>query len=454
MKPIYTLLIALFIVALLPLSAHAALIDRGNGLIYDSDLNITWLENANLGSQNTFGVSGIGASGQMSWFTALNWVAAMNAANYLGYSNWRLPQTMPVNGSSYNYNLSYNGSTDNAYNVSAPGSAYPNSTGSELAYLFYVNLGNKGVYNLNGNIQGGYGVTNPGPFVNLATLPAPNADTQLVIFWSETAYAPDPVDYAWCFRPDDGWQTFYLSQEHAFYAWPVLPGDPAYPGTVSQPPTINNVVFAVNAGGGSYTSESGFVYQADTDFSGGETSSTTAAITASPADSAPAADSTVYQSERYGNFSYNIPLANGNYTVILKFAETYFNSAGQRIFNVTMQGKQVITNLDIYAMAGIYASLDVYIPVSVTTGTLNISFSSVVNSACVNAIIVTSGTATPPSGDFSPDSTPPSIPSGLSTTVISPYQVNLAWTASTDPVVSGQLTSGLAGYDLYRNGQK
>src|SRR5208283_5347651 len=100
MKPIYTLLIALVITSLLPLSAHAALIDRGNGLIYDSDLNITWLENANLASQNTFGVSGVGASGQMSWYTALNWVAAMNADNYLGYSNWRLPQTMPVNGSS------------------------------------------------------------------------------------------------------------------------------------------------------------------------------------------------------------------------------------------------------------------------------------------------------------------------------------------------------------------
>ena len=28
-------------------SANAALIDRGNGLIYDSYLNITWLQDAN-----------------------------------------------------------------------------------------------------------------------------------------------------------------------------------------------------------------------------------------------------------------------------------------------------------------------------------------------------------------------------------------------------------------------
>lgn len=28
-------------------SAHASLIDRGSGLIYDTDLDVTWLQNAN-----------------------------------------------------------------------------------------------------------------------------------------------------------------------------------------------------------------------------------------------------------------------------------------------------------------------------------------------------------------------------------------------------------------------
>ena len=60
--------------------------------------------------------------------------------------------------------------------------------------------------------------------------------------------------------------------------------------------------FATNAGGGQYTSQSsGIVFQADADYSGGSTSSTTAAITGTP-------DSTLYQTERFGNFSYNIPL--------------------------------------------------------------------------------------------------------------------------------------------------
>ncbi len=140
--------------------------------------------------------------------------------------------------------------------------------------------------------------------------------------------------------------------------------------------------FSTNAGGGQYTSQSGVVYKADTYYTGGTAASTTAAITGT-------SDPTLYQSERYGNFSYNIPLANGNYTVTLKFAEIYWTAAGKRVFNVSMQGTQVISNLDIYSKAGKNAAYDVTIPVSVTNGTLNIAFTSVVDYAKVSAIVVT-----------------------------------------------------------------
>ena len=205
----------------------------------------------------------------------------------------------------------------------------------------------------------------------------------------------------------------------------------------SQPPTT---VFAVNAGGGQYTDASGVVYQTDTDNSGGYPASTAAAITGT-------ADPALYQSERYGNFSYNIPLANGNYTVTLKFAEIYWTAAGHRIFDVSMQGTQVISNLDIFALAGKDGAYDVSIPVSVTNGTLNIAFTSVADYAKISAIKVTTA-----SSGTSPDTTPPTVPAGLSTTVVSSSQINLSWSASTDPVVSGQVTSGLAGYKVYRNG--
>ncbi len=152
--------------------------------------------------------------------------------------------------------------------------------------------------------------------------------------------------------------------------------------------TTQTPVFATNSGGGQYTSpSSGIVYQADTDYSGGTAASTTAAITGT-------SDPTLYKSERYGNFSYNIPLANGNYTVTFKFAEIYWNAAGERIFNVSMQGTQVISNLDIYVQAGKNAAYDVSFPVSVTNGTLNINFTSVIDYAKVSAILITSSDST------------------------------------------------------------
>ena len=45
----------------------------------------------------------------------------------------------------------------------------------------------------------------------------------------------------------------------------------------------------------------------------------------------------------------------------------------------------------------------------------------------------------------SSDSTPPSVPTNPSATAVSPYQINLSWTASTDNV-------GVAGYRVFRNG--
>ena len=58
---------------------------------YDPNINATWLADANLAASNTFGVTGIDTNGRMSWYTAFDWIAAMNASNYLGFNNWRLP---------------------------------------------------------------------------------------------------------------------------------------------------------------------------------------------------------------------------------------------------------------------------------------------------------------------------------------------------------------------------
>ena len=78
--------------------------------------------------------------------------------------------------------------------------------------------------------------------------------------------------------------------------------------------------YAVNCGGGAYSTADDVDYQEDT--SGGSTYSTGSGISGTD-------DDVIYQSERYGNsFSYNIPVENGSYQVILMFAEIFHSSAG------------------------------------------------------------------------------------------------------------------------------
>src|ERR1035437_2487965 len=50
-----------------------------------------------------------------------------------------------------------------------------------------------------------------------------------------------------------------------------------------------------------------------------------------------------------------------------------------------------------------------------------------------------------------PDVTPPSVPTNLSATAVSSSQINISWDSSTDPIVGGAITSGVAGYYIYRN---
>nr|MBA3824489.1 coagulation factor 5/8 type domain-containing protein [Ktedonobacterales bacterium] len=93
-------------------------------------------------------------------------------------------------------------------------------------------------------------------------------------------------------------------------------------------------------------------FTADAEVNGGSTDTVTDHIDTSGVQN-PAPEA-VYQSERWGEFTYHLGgfTANGTYTVRLHFAETYFKSPGQRIFNVFINGQQVLTNFDIVAAVG------------------------------------------------------------------------------------------------------
>lgn len=132
-------------------AAHAALQDRdldANGEVdafYDTDLDITWLRDANV-------------TGMTNWPTASAWADGFSLA---GYDDWRLPTS---------------DSTRDGFNC----------TGSEMGHLWYVELGN----------PAGGPRTNQGGFQNL----------RYGSYWSGTQ---SPSTRAFVFDMANGWQGGY-----------------------------------------------------------------------------------------------------------------------------------------------------------------------------------------------------------------------------------------------------
>lgn len=225
MKRIFILMIAFVMITGFTVKAHAVLIDNIDGTVTQNRFDgssLMWLKDANYAM-----TSGYDSDGLMNWWAAANgWIASLNSTSYLGYTDWRLPATNPVNGVNYNYNFHYDGSCDQGYNISAPGTVYANSTGSEMAYMFYVELGNLGYWDTGGSYpQSGWGLSNTGPFTNL----------QSYQYWSGTEYALDIDGGAWSFPYNYGYQNG-SNKSFNFYAWAVRPVEAST--AVPEPMTI------------------------------------------------------------------------------------------------------------------------------------------------------------------------------------------------------------------------
>jgi Malectin domain/Fibronectin type III domain len=146
---------------------------------------------------------------------------------------------------------------------------------------------------------------------------------------------------------------------------------------------------------GSKTAVSPFV--ADEDFTGGNTIDHANTINLTKVtDPAPEA---VYQSARDGatqasgvgaTFTYTIPgfTAGSSHTVRLHFAETFFTTKGSRVFNVTINGTQVLTKFDIVAASGgeNIANIQQFTENANSSGQFVITFTSVTNNALISGI--------------------------------------------------------------------
>jgi len=167
----------------------------GNGVtdaFYDTDLNITWLRDANMG-------------GLQFWAQANTWAADLT---FGGYTDWRLPIMIDTNKAGCNFGYS---GTDCGYNVITKG---PVRNFSELGHLFTVTLANKAYCDTSGTCnEPGWGLTNTGNFLNMGNS----------FYWTSVEYVPNP-DLAWYFYAYSEYQSFG-HKNHLLYALAVRDGD-------------------------------------------------------------------------------------------------------------------------------------------------------------------------------------------------------------------------------------
>ncbi len=186
-------------------------------------------------------------------------------------------------------------------------------------------------------------------------------------------------------------------------------------------------VIAINAGSATAVpnSANNATFVADTDFTGGNDDASGHAITIPTAIASIAAPAAVYADAHQGGVTYTIPnlVAGNTYTVVLHFAELFFTTPNSRLFNVSINGAQVLTNFDIFAAAGnanFTAAVETIPNITPVNGQIVIAFTNGTNDQpMVNGIeIQTGGPAIP------------SAPTAIHVATGSSSAVNLNWTAS------------------------
>lgn len=126
----------------------------------------------------------------------------------------------------------------------------------------------------------------------------------------------------------------------------------------------------INCGGAlAYTDSQGRVWAPDQSFTSG-----------APFDAGLlVADAPLYATERFFNifehtapFQYEIPVPNGDYGIVLHFAEVFFQVPQSRVFDVWVEGILVRDSLDLFVEAGFATPLEIFSAATVSDGFLTI----------------------------------------------------------------------------------
>ena len=132
--------------------------------------------------------------------------------------------------------------------------------------------------------------------------------------------------------------------------------------TLNQVASLGEIIYALNAGGESFTDSNGIRYRRDY-LTVGTASDYGKSLDIKRVEQP---DKQLYQTERYSSetFGYTIPMSSNDedYVLWLKFSEVWFNAPGLKVFDVALNNVVVIEGMDIFDKAGRGVAHDEVIP--------------------------------------------------------------------------------------------
>ncbi|KAL0272285.1 UNVERIFIED_CONTAM: hypothetical protein PYX00_005321 [Menopon gallinae] len=141
---------------------------------------------------------------------------------------------------------------------------------------------------------------------------------------------------------------------------------------IGEVTSLGQIIYAINAGGDAHVDSYGIRY--DRDPLTGKVGTASDFGKQLVIGRVPQNDQILYQTERYhhSTFGYDIPIKeDGNYVLVLKFSEVYFNAPNMKVFDVVLNGDHtIVADLDIFDIVGRGVAHDEYIPFSVSKGRL------------------------------------------------------------------------------------
>jgi cell division septation protein DedD len=144
--------------------------------------------------------------------------------------------------------------------------------------------------------------------------------------------------------------------------------------TPTATPASQPYLQRVNSGGPLFTDGQNQDWSADQAYTAGSWGYTGGSAKSNSAAIAGTTDDPLYQKYRQITVEYRFTVPNGDYEVLLKFAEPSVSVVGGRVMRITMEGSVVENALDLYAAAGKNVALDRTCTVAVGDGVLNIAF--------------------------------------------------------------------------------